>query len=228
MPNYQNGKIYKIVNYENDDVYIGSTCEPTLARRLSNHVANYRGYLNGKRGYTTSFKIIETGNYDIQLIEAYPCNNKMELHAREGYWIKQMDCVNRRIAGRTIQEYREDNREALKEYRKTYNKINKKEITKVRKVYCINNKEIVAKAMKTYRDKNKEKIRERMKKYREDNKEKFAEIRNEKHDCLCGGKFTIANKALHFKTSKHQSYINSIDFLQDIHKMVISIINKYK
>ena len=95
MPNYQDAKIYKIVNYENDDVYIGSTTEPTLARRLSGHVRDYKSYLDGKYNYVTSFKVIATGNYDIQLIELYPCNSKMELHAREGYWIKQMDCVKK-------------------------------------------------------------------------------------------------------------------------------------
>jgi hypothetical protein len=213
MPNYQDAKIYKIISYENDDVYIGSTTEPTLARRLSGHVRNYRKYLNGKYHYITSFKVIETGNYDIQLIEPYPCNSKMELHAREGYWIKQMACVNRRVEGRTIQEYREDNREAIKEYLQVYNSKNKKEIAETRKIY---------------REKNKEAIAQQVKSYHERNKEKLAMIRNEKHECICGGKFTIANKAIHMKSNKHQSYINSMDFLQDIHKMVIPIINKFK
>ena len=43
----------------------------------------------------TSFKIIENENYDILLLEDYPCENKMQLHAREGFWIKQKDCVNK-------------------------------------------------------------------------------------------------------------------------------------
>ena len=36
MPDYSKGKIYKITNDLNDDVYIGSTCD-TLSRRFSNH-----------------------------------------------------------------------------------------------------------------------------------------------------------------------------------------------
>ncbi len=105
MPNYKDGKIYKIVNNENGDVYIGSTTEPTLTKRLTEHVAKYKMYLNGKTNYVTSFKIIESGNYDIQLIELYPCKNKKELHAREGYWIKLLDCINKCIAGQTKKEY---------------------------------------------------------------------------------------------------------------------------
>jgi hypothetical protein len=120
MPNYAQGKIYKIVNYENDDIYIGSTTEPTLARRLAEHVSCYKRYLDGKGNYVTSYTIIETGHYDIQLVEAYPCNNKMELHAREGYWIKSMDCVNKYIAGRTRKEYNKENQDVIAEKMKVY------------------------------------------------------------------------------------------------------------
>jgi len=63
MVNYQLGKIYKIVDNTNENVYIGSTCEPTLARRLAKHVGNYQSYLNGKSGFMTSFNIIQNGNY---------------------------------------------------------------------------------------------------------------------------------------------------------------------
>ena len=49
MPNYQLGKIYKIVDNTNNNIYVGSTCEPTLARRLSSHVRDYHVWKNGKR-----------------------------------------------------------------------------------------------------------------------------------------------------------------------------------
>jgi len=31
-----------------------------------------------------------------------------------------------------------------------------------------------------------------------------------KLDCSCGGKHAISGKAIHFKTKKHQDYINSL------------------
>jgi len=40
MPDYQNGKIYKIWSPEGDDIYIGSTTE-ILCRRLAAHKSNY-------------------------------------------------------------------------------------------------------------------------------------------------------------------------------------------
>ena len=34
--NYQDGKIYKILNSETSDIYVGSTCQ-RLAKRMMNH-----------------------------------------------------------------------------------------------------------------------------------------------------------------------------------------------
>jgi hypothetical protein len=31
----------------------------------------------------------------IELIEEYPCKNKMQLNKREGYYIRNNDCVNK-------------------------------------------------------------------------------------------------------------------------------------
>ena len=92
MPtDYSKAKIYKIIDYTTDNIYIGSTCEPSLARRLANHNVHYRAYLKGKYPYVSSFKILENNNYDIQLVEAYACNSRDELHAREGHYIKTLD-----------------------------------------------------------------------------------------------------------------------------------------
>jgi hypothetical protein len=100
MPiDYSKGKIYKIVDYTNNNNYIGSTCEPILARRLAGHVGCYRSYLNGKQNFVTSFKILENGNYNILLIEEYPCETKDQLLAREGHYIETMDCINKCKAG---------------------------------------------------------------------------------------------------------------------------------
>ena len=80
MNKYQQSKIYKIVG--NGLTYYGSTYEKTLARRLSKHRGQYKDYIYGKAPYYTSFEILATENYEIILVENYPCNNKDELHAR--------------------------------------------------------------------------------------------------------------------------------------------------
>ena len=84
--NYQLGKIYKIVDLDSNKCYVEKICEPTLARRLAKHVGDYKQYLKGKGHNIASYRILEMEDYDIVLIEAYPCNSKDELHARERYY----------------------------------------------------------------------------------------------------------------------------------------------
>ena len=111
--NYQNGKIYKVVDNSYEMCYIGSTID-TLNNRFTGHKKHYREYLNCKRGHVTVFNIFDRFGYEnckIELIELYPCESKMELHAREGSYQKQMDCVNKFISGRTSKEYHQDNKE---------------------------------------------------------------------------------------------------------------------
>jgi hypothetical protein len=103
MPDYANGKIYKITS--GDKTYIGSTCEPTLARRLAKHLGDYKKWKQGKRGSITSFPLIETGQYEITLVELCPCGSKDELRARERFHIENTVCVNKLIPGRTAEEY---------------------------------------------------------------------------------------------------------------------------
>ena len=57
MVNYQLGKIYKLVDNTNGNIYIGSTCKPYLSSRLAAHKTDYNYYLNGKNNYITSFEI---------------------------------------------------------------------------------------------------------------------------------------------------------------------------
>lgn len=133
MVNYQNAKVYKIIDNTNGNIYVGSTCEPTLARRLTGHVGTYKQYLNGKcRNFMTSYNIIKNGDYDIVLLEDCPCENKDQLRTRERHYIESLDCVNKYIPSRSRQEsssahyinhndkfkqFRIDNKEKFKQYR---------------------------------------------------------------------------------------------------------------
>jgi hypothetical protein len=119
MVNYSQAKIYKIVDNTNNNVYIGSTCEPTLARRLAGHIVNYKQYLKGKSNFVTSFDIFKNGDYDIILIENVKCDSKDQLTARERYYIESLECINKCIPGRTKKEYKQDNKEKIKDYNKT-------------------------------------------------------------------------------------------------------------
>jgi hypothetical protein len=95
MTDYQKGKIYKIVCNTTSLTYYGSTCEPTLARRLAGHVGLFRGFKKGKNiRAMTSIKVLEGDDYTIVLVEIFPCDSKMELHQRERYFIENNECVN--------------------------------------------------------------------------------------------------------------------------------------
>ena len=110
MPNYSNGKIYKIVCNITGKIYIGSTVS-TLSRRLSQHKSLYKCYLKGITRFMTSFDIIKEDDYKIVLIENVNCSNKEDLTKRERFYIENFDCVNKIIPTRTIKEYKEKNRE---------------------------------------------------------------------------------------------------------------------
>jgi hypothetical protein len=123
---YQRGKIYKIVDNTTDKIYIGSTCENTLARRLAGHVKDYKYYLNSKTHYVSSFDILANADYDIILIELYPCNSKDELLARERHYKDTLICVNKNRPGiflelgkkEYVKQYRTDHKEHIKKYDK--------------------------------------------------------------------------------------------------------------
>jgi len=172
MPNYQNGKIYSLRSHQTDDIYIGSTTQ-SLAVRKAGHRDNYKKHLNGKYPFTTSFNIIKFDDCYIELMENYQCNSRNELERREGQLIREMDCVNKNIAGRTPKEYRDDNKEVIAERTKKWHEANKEKI----KEYRDDNKEVIAERGKEYYEENKEVIKERGKKYREANKEKLKEYR---------------------------------------------------
>jgi hypothetical protein len=60
--------------------------------------------------------------------ENYPCENEEQLNKREGEIIREIGTVNNYIAGRTLKEYYEDNKEKRKESRKKHRETNKEKL----------------------------------------------------------------------------------------------------
>ena len=183
MPNYQNAKIYKLWSPEGDDIYIGSTTQ-SLCERKTKHNDNY------KRNLTCKSRILFEKYTDvrIELLESCPCDNKEELTKKEGEYIRNNKCVNKTIPGRTIKEYREDNKEKINEKRKERRE---------------DNKEYFKEYYKEYRENNKDKINEKNKEYYENNKDKINERRMQKITCECGRTITLGNKTQHEKSKIH-------------------------
>ena len=126
MPtDYQKTKIYKIESHLGDKIYIGSTAKEYLSQRFQQHKVQYKRWKNGKVGKYTSFELFDEygiENCQIVLIEAYPCNSKDEKNAKEGHYIKTLNCVNKVVVGRTQKEYKQSDsgKEAVKKASKKY------------------------------------------------------------------------------------------------------------
>ena len=187
MVNYGNGKIYKIVTSQSDDIYIGSTCQ-TLSRRMSVH----RSLFRCKKLLAMSKILFEKYGCDtcrIILLESYSCDNNEELRAKEQDWIDKTDkCINKIRAFRT----------------------NKQKI-KFRKIYYQDHNDHIKEKQKQYRKDNKDKIKDINKKYREQNQTKIADHKGKQLICTCGSTYTNSHKTRHDRTTKHQNYIKMYD-----------------
>jgi len=139
MPNYQQGKIYKIVSPHTDKIYIGSTTKQYLSCRKAIHKAHYKMWkADNTNQYCSSFELYDLGDVEYILLELYKCSSKDELSARERYWIEQninnvVNIVKRPSASREEQkqqkhEYYEKNKEHLKELHAIWKKNNKDKI----------------------------------------------------------------------------------------------------
>jgi len=112
MPvDYSLGKIYKIECSRTGNVYYGSTCEPILSRRISALRRQFKNYGLGidNTKFTSVFVVLQHDNCEISLVEAFPCNNKDELIAREKFHIANNPlCVNRIYTDKRLQwEFRQ-------------------------------------------------------------------------------------------------------------------------
>jgi len=179
---YQKGKIYKIESHVGPKIYIGSTTKQYLSQRMEKHRSNYKSWKKGEYGLIKSFELFDEyglENCQIILLESCPCNSKDELNAKEAHYIRSLPCINKYIPGRSIAEWRNDNKEQLKEKAKQYSEINK------------------------------DKIKEYSIMYNKINKEKIKEQKSVPFKCDCGSCFRRDDKARHERTKKHLNYLAS-------------------
>jgi len=189
---YSKGKIYKIWSNTTTDIYIGSTTKQYLSQRLDGHRKNYKTWIkNNTNKYMSSYEILKYEDHKIELIKLFPCSCIDELHAEEGRHQREVECVNKRISGRTKKEYRIDNKEKLEEYYQD----NKEKITEQRSEY--------------YQD-NKEKLKDISKQYRIDNKKKINEQANQIVKCECGCEVTRSSLSRHKQSQKHLNNLKNI------------------
>lgn len=156
-----------------------------MAKRLAKHVGNYKAYQKGVGGYCTSHSIIDKDDYDIVLIEQFPCYSKDELHARESHHTQSITCVNK-IKNQGI--------------------INVLGIEGYQKEYRQHNKEHLQEYYQNYQLQHKDTRKEYNKKYHESNKYTQSLQQNKKYICCCGGSYMHCHKSRHLVTQKHAQW----------------------
>ncbi len=168
MPDYQKGKIYRMVNDELGLTYYGSTTQKLTARKASHKM---------QRCQATSNQLFQKGNVEIILVENFPCNTKEELLMRERYYIENNDCVNKQRPIITVEEkneyskeYYQQNKEIELNKKAKYRDENKEKIKKIKAKYYQENKEKLTNYNLKYNLENKEKIKIQQAKYYQENK----------------------------------------------------------
>ena len=79
MPDYQQGKIYKVLNTIDNEIYVGSTCEV-----LSQRMARHRPHVKFKPHFKLYKHMHELGVEHLytEPIEDYPCERNEQLAKR--------------------------------------------------------------------------------------------------------------------------------------------------
>ena len=193
MPDYQNGKIYKILNKIDGEIYVGSTVN-TLSQRMTQHRSEVKR--STKKKLFNHMNELGVNNFYIELIENFPCNDVYELRAREGHFIREIGTLNKNATSRTSLEYLE--------YKKQYWDKHKEKYNEERRKYRLDNKDECNEQRRRHYQENKE----ISKAYYNKNKERIKQHRSEQIQCsICGCHLNKGNISTHQKTKKCKSYV---------------------
>lgn len=224
---YANGKIYRIWVDWCDKQYIGSTIVH-LSVRKGQHKFNAKK----RRQDSLLYKEIAENDYEgfhVELIEYYPCTNKGELLAREGYYIRKsisegvtlynkcIECGNNEEFRKEkiekdrqhMKKYRKEHKMELSEKQKKYREEYKMELAEKQKKYRETHKEELTKSKKSYYERNKSEINRKNKEWVNRNKDKVLLKNKEKYECVCGSFVLLYGKARHERSKKHQDFVTS-------------------
>jgi len=120
MLDYQNGKIFQIVNDMTDDIYIGITTT-TLKRALNECLHNNKNESNRKlRMFVQN---VGRQHFVIELLEDYPCLAYFELRQRSEYYIQRLKPSLNMNHMKTVQDHQEyylKKLEYVRQHRKFY------------------------------------------------------------------------------------------------------------
>ena len=132
--------IYRLTDEVHD--YYGQTEDPK--RRLEGHKDSTEN---------SRSKLLDKSKMKMHII--HRLYTQEEADETEAFYQLNFDCVNRKVTGRTYQEYNNSHKKQAAEYYQE----NKATIQAKRAIYNKKNKEKISKQTAEYREKNKEKIK---------------------------------------------------------------------
>ena len=126
---YSRGKVYKVVNNVDDEIYVGSTVL-TLSKRLDAHRQGSK--VPARQNIALYKKMIEIGqhHFSIYLLVDCPCDSREQLLRKEREYVELLKpTLNMTMPGRSDQEgmklYYQKNKDELKARAKEYHENNK-------------------------------------------------------------------------------------------------------
>jgi len=177
---YENTIIYKITCKDTSikDSYVGHTTD--FRQRYTKHKSTCNNVNSASYNIKLYKTIRENGdwnNWEMNIIEKYPCKNVEEAKERERFWIEKEGCsLNMQIPYKTKEEkeismliYNAINEEKISFQKKQWYEENKQEILEKAKDNYQENKEHKLEYQKQYAEQHKDKIKEQQKIYREKN-----------------------------------------------------------
>ena len=154
MVDYSKAKIYKIWNDVDDELYIGATCQSLNMRMVGHRKARTS---TKHKNYKLYQKMNDIGveHFYIELVKETPCENKEQLRAIEGQYIRELGTLNGKISGRTRKEWFEENREYKNEKERNRYNDNREEILEKHRQQRIENPELKREIARNSYQKNK-------------------------------------------------------------------------
>ena len=145
-----NGKIYRIVNNIDNDIYIGATTK-SLHLRYAVHLLTASYTKTKHRLLYRKMNLLGIDNFRIELLDEITCNDKKDLKTLEGKYILQNGTLNVRMAGRNNKDSCKEsyikNRSQRMKKQSEYNKNHKQE---KKEYYQANRDEILKKQKLNY------------------------------------------------------------------------------
>ena len=205
IKDYKNTEIYYICckDIEISDIYVGHSTN--FYKRMYKHKSTCTNR-KGKRYNQYLYKFIRHhggwDNWQMILIEKYPCNDKKEAESRERYWFEYLrPSLNKNRPTIT--------RDESLEYKRNYNNQNKEKLIEYHQQYYIQNKNKLLEYQQQYKNKNKEKLLEYGHEYYNQNKNKLNQY---EHDYYQKNKEIIQEKQknkYHNIIDKHRAYFRN-------------------